>query len=229
MTPTLVLTRPEARSRALAAVVEAMPGVDARIIVAPIMEIVCTGDPPDLAPYTAIILTSTNAVHCGPDLAGVRVHCVGERTAAAARDAGADVLTVAQDADTLVGRISGPGPLLHLRGQHARGAVAQRLARAGTQTGEAVIYAQEARPLPTEARAAIEGEAAVVLPLFSPRSARLVGDTVRPGPACQVIAMSRAVADAWTGATGGAAEISDVPTGEAMLDRIVAALRPMSP
>ncbi len=221
MTPTLVLTRPEAQSRALASALD----VDARVIVAPIMEIVCAKTLPDLVPYAGVILTSANAVRCGPPLTGTRAFCVGESTAAAAREAGAAVVTVARDADELVDRISGPGPLLHLRGEHARGAVARRLTEAGTQTGEAIVYAQAARALTDAARRAIEGAEAAVLPLFSPRSARLVGATVRPGPALHAIAMSPAVARAWAETTGREAEICGAPTGEAMLARIVAALR----
>jgi uroporphyrinogen-III synthase len=157
------------------------------------------------------------------------VHCVGESTAAAAREAGAEVVSVARDADDLVERIPGPGPLLHLRGEHARGAVARRLTEAGTETGEAIVYAQEACALADAARRAIEGAEPAVLPLFSPRSARLVGATVRPGPALHAIAMSPAVARAWTDTTGGKAEICGAPTGEAMLARIVAALGRMLP
>jgi uroporphyrinogen-III synthase len=219
--PTLVLTRPEAQSRALASALDGK----ARIIVAPIMEIVCAETLPDLGPYAGFILTSANAVRCGLPLTGKRVFCVGASTAAAAREAGAEIATVAQDADELVDRVTGPGPLLHLRGAHARGAVARRLTEAGTQTGEAIVYAQAACALTDAARRAIEGGEAAVLPLFSPRSARLVGATVRPGPALHAIAMSPAVARAWTESTGGEAEICAAPTGDAMLGRIVAALR----
>ncbi|HCQ64153.1 MAG TPA: uroporphyrinogen-III synthase [Rhodobacteraceae bacterium] len=225
MTPTLVLTRPEAQSRALVAALGAVLDVDARIIVAPIMEIVCAETLPDLRPFAGVILTSANAVRCGPPLTGKRAFCVGESTAAAARDVGAEIVTVARNADELVGGITGPGPLVHLRGEHARGAVAQRLTEAGTRTDEAIVYAQKARALTEAARRAIEGAQAAVLPLFSPRSARLVGATVRPGPALHTIAMSPAVARAWADTTASEAEICGAPTGDAMLARIVAALR----
>lgn len=225
MTPTLVLTRPEAQSRALASALD----VEAQVIVAPIMDIVCSERRPDLGPFAGVILTSANAVRCGPALTGIKAHCVGERTAAAARDAGAEVLTVARDADDLVRRSPGPGPLLHLRGEHARGDVAQRLSAAGIQTGEAIVYAQKARALSEAARRAIEGGEPTVLPLFSPRSARLVGAKVRPGKGVHVIAMSPAVARAWRDVTGGDTETCAAPTREVMLARIIAALRRMLP
>lgn len=224
-TPTLVLTRPEAQSRALA---EGL-GIPVRVIIAPIMEIICSGAVPELDRFAGIVLTSANAVRCGPPLAGVRVHCVGETTAAAARAAGAVVVTVAQDADELVRGVSGPGPLVHLRGEHVRGEVAARLAAAGIETEEAVVYRQRACPLAPGARQAIEGEDPVVVPLYSPRSARLAGVGLRPGRAAHVIAMSAAVAEAWFETTGGVAEVCAVPTAEAMRERIVAALRHQLP
>lgn len=225
MPPILVLTRPEPQSRALAAALD----VPAEVIVAPILEIVCAETLPDLARYAGVILTSANAVRCGPPLAGHRVHCVGERTAAAARAAGAEVVTVARDAEDLVPRIAGPGPLLHLRGEHARGEVARRLTDAGIPTEEAVVYAQTPLALSTAARRALEGAAPAVLPLFSPRSARLVGANLKPGAELRVVAMSPAVARAWQDVTGGAAQIVAAPTGEAMMAAIVAALRRDAP
>ena len=225
MPPILVLTRPEPQSRALAAALD----VPAEVIVAPILEIVCAETLPDLAGFAGVILTSANAVRCGPPLDGQRVHCVGERTAAAAREAGAEVLTVVRDADALVTRLSGPGPLLHLRGEHTRGDVARRLTEMGIRTDEAIVYAQTPLVLSSEARRALEGPAPAVLPLFSPRSARLVGANLKPGAQLRVVAMSPAVARAWHDVTGGAAQIVAVPTGEAMMAAIVAALRRDAP
>ena len=222
MTPTLVLTRPDAQSRALAAEF----GAGVRVVVSPILEIQGTEAQMDLAGYAGVILTSANAVRFGPELAGVRADCVGKVSAAAAQGVGAVIGAVAENADALVGLIEGPGPLLHLRGEHARGAVAERLSSAGIETHEAVVYRQVARGLTDEARAAIEGDAPVVLPLYSPRSARLVGAGVsRLGPGLRVIAMSQAVGEAWARATGGAAEVCVTPSGAEMSRRIRAALR----
>jgi len=170
MTPTLVLTRPEAQSRSLAAEFEAM----APVVVSPVLEIVGTGAKIDLAGFAGVILTSANAVPFAPDLRGIRAYCVGKRTAAAADAAGATVRLAAQDAEELIGAMPGPGPLLHLRGEHARGKIAEHLTSAGIETHSVVIYKQVSRPLSAEARTLIEGTAPVVLPLFSPRSAKLV-------------------------------------------------------
>lgn len=221
MTLPLLLTRPEAHSRALAA---ALPGL--RIMISPVMEIVPTGVPVSLAGVAGVIVTSSNGANLGPDLTGLKAYCVGERTADAVRARGGEVMLVALDAEELLARIEGPGPLLHLRGEHASGQVAKRLSSAGTETHEAVVYRQELRPLTAEARALIEGEAPLVLPLFSPRSARLVaGDVVRIGPEVRAIAMSPAVAEAWPAPS----EVATVPTGGEMLRRIRAACGVESP
>lgn len=221
MTPTLVLTRPEAQSREIAAAL----GGYVPVVISPVMQIVAAGRAPSISDYAGVVLTSTNALAHAPDLRGKPAYCVGERTAQAARTAGAEVRLVALDADDLVARLTGNGPLLHLRGEHARGDIAQRLSSAGIETDSIVVYRQEALPLLAEAKAALEGEGPAILPLYSPRTASLVGERImHVGPALQVIAMSQAVAEAWRAATGGSAEVVPAPTGEAMLSALRSAL-----
>lgn len=220
--PTLVLTRPEAQSRAIAAAL----GGDARVVISPVMRIVAGDEAPDLSCYRGVILTSANAVRFVPDLSGMRIYCVGERTAEAAMRAGGEIALVAQDADTLIAQNPGPGPLIHLHGEHTRGDVAKRLNLAGIETDEVMVYRQEALPLSDEAKALIEGDTPVVLPLYSPRSARLVASGVtRIGAQVQAIAMSLVAADTWRQETGSDAEFLTTPSGKEMLTRIVAKLR----
>jgi len=222
MPPTLVLTRPAAQSRALAAEFEAL----ARVVISPVMEIVGTGASVNMAGVAGVILTSANAVPFAPDLSGFGVYCVGERTAEAARLAGADVRLVAENADELVARIKASGPLLHLRGAHTRGDIAERLSSDGIETHSTVVYRQEAKRLSSGAKALIEGDHAVVLPLFSPRSAALVGAGLsRVGPRVSVIAISPAVAESWSAETGGSAEVCAHPTATAMREKIAGKLR----
>ena len=222
MKPLLVLTRPEPQSREIAAAL----GEDVTVIVSPVMRIVAATVLPDLQDYAGIILTSANGVVPGLDLAGKRAYCVGKRTGKAATRAGAEVALTARDANDLVARIETGGPLLHLRGQHARGNISYRMNSAGIETHEAVIYAQEALPLTLEARLALEGNGPVILPLYSPRSAQLVGEQIgTPGTHVQTISMSDAVARAWRAATGAGSVVVDTPIGESMLIGIHAALK----
>lgn len=222
MTPTLVLTRPEAQSRDIAARL----GAGLRVIISPVMRIAASGECPNVSPFAGVVLTSANAVPFSPDLRGKPVWCVGEKTADAARAAGAVVRLVARDADDLVAQVQAEGPILHLRGEHARGRIAERLTSAGIETEEAVVYRQEALPLSDEALAVIAGDGPVVLPVYSPRSAKLVGRQIgRLGARVAVIAISAAAAEAWLAETGVPAQVVPEPNGRAMLSAIRAALR----
>lgn len=214
--PTVILTRPREASERVAA---ALSGID--VIVSPVTEIEGTGASVDPAEFAGLILTSAHAVSFVPDLAGVPVYCVGVRTAEAS---GGDVRLVARDADDLVQRIEAEGPLLHARGRETRGEVAERLNSAGIETHECEVYAQIARDLSPEAKAALEGQDRVILPLWSPRSAERVANQLATiGSNLHVIALSPAVAAAWASATGGRSEVCTDPNGDEMIARIVAA------
>jgi uroporphyrinogen-III synthase len=179
----VILTRPARQGRRFAASLRrAMPG-GLRVMVAPLMDEVLLA-PPLRLDGRAVIFTSETAVHAAlrlipPGQRGT-AHCVGPRTAAVARRAGFAVALHGGDADALVAALAHPGPpLIHLRGRDTRGDIAARLTRAGRDTAEAVVYGQEARPLPARARAALADETSPVLvAVFSPRSARLLRQAV---------------------------------------------------
>ena len=59
---------------------------------------------------------------------------------------------------------------------------------------QAMVYSQNGRPLSDVAAALLQGDGPVILPLFSPRSATLMGHGPFHAPV-YVIAMSRNVAD----------------------------------
>ncbi len=226
MTPTLVLTRPEGQARALVAEL----GLDLPVVIAPVLEIAPADPPPDLSRYRGVILTSVNGVDHAPDLTGKRVYCVGQRTAEAARAKGGDVRLVTPDAARFVRQIQAEGPLVHLHGRHRAGTVAEDLTLAGLETHSVTIYEQNALSLTEEAKALIEGSSRVILPLYSPRTARLVGAGVaRVGPNVHVIAISPAAAEAWTAETGHSPEVCAEPDGETMRKRIRAACETESP
>lgn len=226
--PVLIVTRPQAQARRFAADCAARLGWQPEVIHAPVMEIAGRDPGRDAEGAEGVILTSANAAELAPDYAGKQVYCVGNGTAASARARGGQVRVVAETAEELVARLTGdppPAPLLHFRGEHTRGDIAHRLCLAGIETHEAVVYTQQALALAAAAIAAIEGRGPAVLPLFSPRSAALVGGAVsRAGTGLRVIAMSPAVAAAWREATGGGAETCTRPTAEEMVSRCVAAL-----
>ena len=232
--PVVLITRPEPDGAAFVeALRRAAPG-PWRAVAAPLMRIVPLA-PPVLPEGVELILTSRNAVRAlvasgvGPRARGRPAWCVGEATAWAAREAGLVPVAAGEGptgtADALVARIAerGPGaPLMHLRGEHARGEVAARLRAAGLDAREAVVYRQEALDLGPRARAALAAAAPLIAPLFSPRAAALLSRAAS-GPSAEAVhavALSPAVAQALD-LPGARVTICARPDAEAMIEALV--------
>ena len=203
LAPTVLLTRPAAQSASFAQSLQArVEGL--RVIVSPLMTTVFLTVTLPKEPLQGVVLTSqTGAEAAGrlrtqlPDLA----YCVGDRTAQVAREAGFRVQSAQGDAEALLALIlrEKPQALIHLRGREARGDLAQRLSAAGVFTQERVVYAQDAQPLSDEAVAVLSGKAPVLVPLFSPRSAEILGAAwqgLATHAPLVVVAISQAVAEA---------------------------------
>ncbi|WP_108483755.1 uroporphyrinogen-III synthase [Oceaniglobus ichthyenteri] len=222
---TLLLTRPQAQSLGFAETCRAA-GWTGPIVTSPILEIVPRPMPNRPAPGTTLIFTSVNGVEQATaqhDLAGFHAFAVGDTTAKAAQEAGMTCVSANGDFRDLLALLArhDTGPLLHLRGTHSAGDLTSALAEMGREAVEWVVYDQVAQPLNGAARRLLAAPGPVVLPLFSPRSARLlsaaVGETAAP---LSLIAISQAAADAWRG-NGTMCVVAD-PTGKAMLAAIVA-------
>lgn len=179
---TLLLTRPEAQSRAFAAAVaEAVPG-RFRFLVSPLLAIRHRPDP--VAPGGAALLafTSANAVEAfagrSPDRTP-RAFCVGASTAAAARAAGFAVSVAEGDAGALARLIAAEstGPVLHLRGAHAAADLAALLP--GRAVQDQIVYDQVPLPPTPEADAIGRAGGIDAIAVFSPRSARLLAKAAR--------------------------------------------------
>lgn len=203
LAPTVLLTRPAAQSASFAQSLQArVEGL--RVVVSPLMVTVFHTVTLPKEPLQGVILTSqTGAEAAGrlrtqlPDLA----YCVGDRTAQVAREAGFRVQSAQGDAEALLALIlrEKPQALIHLRGREARGDLAQRLSAAGVFTQERVVYAQDAQPLSDDAVAVLSGKAPVLVPLFSPRSAEILGAAwqgLATHAPLVVVAISQAVAEA---------------------------------
>jgi uroporphyrinogen-III synthase len=228
----VLLTRPKAQAQAFSRALSARFGARVRPVVAPLMRVEALA--PDLpgGPFAAVIFTSANGVDAAralrprlPDLAW----CVGDRTAAAARAAGFAARSAAGDAGALVRAVLAdppPGRLLHLTGAETRGDIAQRLASAGLETLSAVIYRQVALPLPGVAQAVLAAGGPVILPLFSPESARRAARALAAAPRAdlRLVAMSDAVALAAGDLPRAGLWLAARPDAEAMLQAVGAAL-----
>lgn len=198
----ILLTRPQAQSERFAADLErARPGA-AEIVISPLMA-------PDLVlrdvpagPFSGVVFSSETGVEAArplraslPDLA----YCVGDRTAAAAAAAGFRPIPAEGDAESmirLIRREAPAGRLIHPHGEETRGDVARRLTSAGIETVSVIAYRQVPQAMSAAAEALLKGQAAVIVPLFSPRTASLFCAAYRAigGKApLGVAAMSKAV------------------------------------
>ncbi|MEJ6392956.1 uroporphyrinogen-III synthase [Gymnodinialimonas sp. 2305UL16-5] len=211
--PTLLLTRPRAGSERFAA---SLTGFD--VVIAPLMEIVGTGAAIDLTDVRGMVLTSQNALPFLPDCTPP-AYCVGPTTTAAALAHGLKAQQVGMDADTLVAMLTQMAPetpLLHPHGVHSRGHVATRLTEAGIATWEVAIYDQ--RPLPPDDTfAKALGAKDLILPVFSPRSAKLLAGAIPSLPKdARVVAISAAAAAELPPSWAEQIRIADAPNGRAM-------------
>lgn len=200
----VLLTRPEAQGDRFAAMLRERFGDAIEVVASPLIAPVFHA--PDLpeGDHAAVILTSETGVEAATRLAARQplpklALCVGDRTAHAARAAGFQARSAAGDADALLAMILADPPkgrLLHLHGRETRGDLAARLTAAGLCVDAATVYAQEPRPLTPQARVLLDGDGPVVVPLFSPRTARLFAATGPHRAALWVAALSPAVAQA---------------------------------
>lgn len=200
--PIVLLTRPLAQSQRFA---DQIGGA----VISPLMQpeyltpMLPTGD------FAAAILTSETGAEAARRISAAglrlpqRVFCVGNQTAAAARRAGFEASSAAGDAGALLAHIVNAAPqgrLLLLRAQDSVGDLENRLISAGIETVSVIVYHQKAKALTAEAAAILQGPTPVILPVFSPRSARLLAAELRRVAAkapLWLTALSPAVAEAF--------------------------------
>ncbi len=226
--PTLLLTRPLGQSEEFADRCRKEIRPDLPVLIAPILGIETMQPTRRLDRYGFLIFSSANAVRAvtgAPELSGRLAYCVGDRTAAAASAAGACAVSADGAAGDLVRRIlrdAPEGPGLWLRGRHAASDIADELRQAGVPTTSEVVYDQIPLPLSAEARRLLAGAGGVVVPLFSPRTARLLsGELAGAIAPVHAVALSDQIAAEWFG-PGGIARVAAAPTADAMIAAIAA-------
>ncbi len=229
--PTLLMTRP--RGAAERFVARLAPGLRNRlqVIYAPLMQIEFLPGPVSLQGVHGVIFTSANGVAAAQAAAlspTLPAYCVGPATAAAARRARWSVEDTAETADALVAALIArrpPAPLLHLRGTHARGEIAERLTAAGIETRAQPVYDQHLVGPDDAARAALSGTDPVIAPLFSPRSARHFADMFTGSAPLYLAAISAAAAEPVENMEHRALIVAERPDGAAMaaaVERLIA-------
>ncbi len=223
---TLLMTRPRAAAKRFMARLAPDLRDRLRVIYAPLLEIVGLPDPVALDGMRGVIFTSANGVAAARER-GVRpslpVSCVGDATAEAARRAGWTVDDSFETADALVAALSArhpQAPLLHLRGVHARGDIAGRLTAMGIETRAQALYDQQLVALSDAARKALQGDDPVIVPLFSPRTARQFADAGRGHAPLYLAAISEAAAKPLENMNHSALIVADRPDGAAMAEAV---------
>ena len=229
--PVLLVTRATAQAERFLSECEARLGGQINAVIDPVFEIRWLLPKVHFGAYQGFIFTSENAVLAVRDRlepGGKPAYCVGDRTAATASKAGFAAVSAGGDAEdlvTLLARASPIGRLLHLRGRHVTGSILKRLRDAGVNAAEAIVYDQTARALSEDGQRLIEApDGKVVLPLFSPRSATLVRESVDVVSDKVIpIAMSLQVANAWRNGPVRPLLAHD-PSSNAMVEAVLAKL-----
>lgn len=202
--PRLLLTRPAADSRRFAAM---LPEWEA--VISPILRIEPVAhDTARLHAARGLVFTSAHAVPAAGAGRGRLALCVGRRTAEAAREAGFGIREGNGFAEGLLPLIEAAEvPLLHPHGRH----LARELPVEGM-----VVYDQIAQPLNDAARTLLAEPGPVIVPLFSPRSARLLSAAFRHFRAkAWIAAISPAAMDQWR-APAACSAIAANPSARAM-------------
>ncbi|OWU85950.1 hypothetical protein ATO6_03480 [Oceanicola sp. 22II-s10i] len=220
--PVILLTRPAEDSEAFASALRDRLGPDVRIVISPLLSIRLATALPDTTGLAGLIFTSRNGVRAWQAMNGPALpcYCVGEATAAAARAAGMSAMVGEGDGAALARQIAGDRPTgcwLHVHGAHMRVDLAAELAPLGIAVTGFEAYAQDALPLTEEARALLSGAAPVILPVFSPRTGKMLARGETPAAPVYIVALSAAVAAAVAPLSPRNCTISTQPDADAML------------
>lgn len=199
---TLLLTRPRAASVRFSATLPRSLLARVDTIFSPLIRIVKTADDIDFGDARGLIFSSANGVAIASALATRRdlpCFCVGHATTEAARQAGWQADCVGATSDALVTSLAETRPetpLLHIRGAHSRGHIVARLTAQKCPARAQVVYEQHLLPLTEQAEQALGGPGAVIVPLFSPRTARQFANQHKGQAPLYLAALSKPVASA---------------------------------
>ncbi|NNK79572.1 MAG: uroporphyrinogen-III synthase [Litoreibacter sp.] len=224
----ILLTRPQRQSERFADILHKQLGDHLEIEISPILEIRFIDPEVDLTRVDGLVFTSENGVsglaRVTPrrDLAA---YCVGDRTAEVAREAGFEARSAHGDVDALAEmlvRSAGGKTLLYARGKHIARDLQPMLGCACIDLNETVVYDQAELPLSEVARALLAGTDPVLIPLFSPRSARLLCQSLdRSSTApCVALCLSKAVAEGCPPGLFDVIAISGAPNLQSMVELI---------
>ncbi|GLO72245.1 uroporphyrinogen III methyltransferase [Phaeobacter inhibens] len=220
----LLMTRPRVVAERFVEDLPSSTRATLQVIYAPLIRTTPLNPPSDpsergLFSGDAIFSSANGVRYSTAPVAGQNAYCVGQRTTQAAAAKGWRAICCGLDADALVQTLTDvppAAPLTHLRGVHSRGDIVERLRLVGINCREHVIYDQILLPYDSEVRIAMDAQASLIVPLFSPRTAQ---QFVKLAPYCaelHLIAFSKAVADPLKGLKCKDLQICKSPTATAM-------------
>ncbi len=227
-TRAVLLTQAENRSRAHARSLDAL-GVAS--LIWPLMRIVPLAQTaPNLDRVDALLATSAHAVEIFSRLSPVRdlpILCVGDTTAAAARDAGfASVTSVAGTARELAdaAREASHRTYLYIRAREVSVDLSALIGK--DRVREAVVYAAEhADPPPADVVDTFEAGRFAVVTAWSRRNAEVLADHLAASPAWNVtattlVAISAKTADPLANSGFEAVRLAEAPDADGMIKAI---------
>lgn len=224
----LLITRPKGSAERFVAGLDQAVLRGVTICASPLLEIVPTKARVELDGVSGVIFSSAQGVAHAPGGNGRLAYCVGEKTAEQAQAHGWHVALVRQTAQALIDHLIAAlpnGPLVHLAGVHRRGDIAEHLQQAGLPVDVITLYEQVLRPLTQEAQKLLAGEAPVVVPLFSPRTAVQFARQADGTRQAHIVAISQSVADAVDGSRFASVYIAAEPTSKQMRRAVEMLLR----
>lgn len=207
-----------------------MLGSSVLCISSPILEIEFLQLKFDPDNFGGFIFASRNGVLAASrnfDLKGHRAFAVGRRTAQLASEFGMAVTHSNGGSNELVQHVAQANPekkLMLVRGENSVGHVVENLASFGVAADQVVGYLQVPRQLSDEAKKALQGPKGILVPVFSPRSAQLLGiEFNKSGVFAPItlIGMSEKIIASWCGPVPAVTHVAKRPTLAEMVKDIL--------
>lgn len=234
----VLITRPAAQAARFAVQLGA-ECPQARPILAPMMEVEYLPVALPQGPWQALILTSETGAEVAGKLAKKSLSlpnlalCVGDRTARMAARAGFDTFSAQGAAEDLLALIlSRPErDFLWLHGEDIAFDFPAALAAKGRRCNGVPVYRQRALPLPPQALAALSSPGPLILPVFSPRSARLLAAVLPPDAAADLlpVAISPRALACLPESLQSRGSVAAAPEAVAMIRAIVGTIAALAP
>ena len=217
----LLLTRPIAGSKAFWAALPDETRQSLHPIFSPLIRIVPLNQSLQVA--GSVIFSSVNGVENSPQGDERIAYCVGAMTTQAALTSGWNAIQAGETADQLISVLSNKNSnstLTHLCGVHTRGNIAERLSATGLMTQRIAVYDQEICAMTAQATKALSTNFPLLVPLFSPRTARGFADQNNGHAPLHIVALSQDVVLQAGDLGAQTLTISERPTRSAMIDAV---------